>query len=160
HPMTSALATLDRCAGSRILPLATDQPLGTSWTSLLAQRDRAAALDCYHAAALMALKRGLRNGSIAAEHSVEHRRRDDRLIPTAPWERDRGRLMRALGLPRRCETFLQRLEASLGAGLAALAEAVSCDALRIENDAIVLPRAKSEAADLDLVPLQKRMIQA
>ena len=64
HPMTSALATLDRCASSTILPSDADQPFGTSWTSLLVQEDRAAALDCYRAAALMALKRGLRNGSI------------------------------------------------------------------------------------------------
>lgn len=160
HPVTSALATLDRCAGRAILPSDADQPFGTSWTSLLAQQDRAAALDCYRAAALMALKRGLRNGSIAAEHSVEHRRRDDRLIPTALWERDRGRLMRDLGLPRRGETFLQRLEASLGAGLAALAEAVSCDAVRIENDAVVLPRARPEAVDLELAPRRRELIEA
>ena len=160
HPMTSALATLDRCASSTILPSDADQPFGTSWTSLLVQEDRAAALDCYRAAALMALKRGLRNGSIAAEHSVEHRRRDERLIPAALWERDRGRLMRDLGLPRRCETFLQRLEASLCAGLAALVEAVSCSAVRIEKDVIVLPRAKPEAADPELAPRRRELIQA
>jgi TnpA family transposase len=128
HPLAIAFATLDQCAGSS-LPVGVTQPFGTTWKGLIEQEDRAIALGCYRAATLMALKRGLRNGSIAADHSVDHRRHEDRLIPRALWERDRGRLMRDLGLPRRCETFLRRLEASLAAGLAALAEAVEADSL-------------------------------
>jgi Domain of unknown function (DUF4158) len=160
HPLAIAFATLDQSAGSTSLPVGVTQPFGTTWKGLIEQEDRAIALGCYRAAALMALKRGLRNGSIAADHSVDHRRREDRLIPRALWERDRGRLMRDLGLPRRCGTFLQRLEASLAAGLAALAEAVSLGALRIENDTILLPRARPATEDPELGPKRHLVLRA
>ena len=98
HPLATAFATLDQSAGSTRSPVGVTQPFGTTWKGLIEQEDRAIALGCYRAATLMALKRGLRNGSIAAAHSVDHRRREDRLIPGALWERDRGRLCATSGV--------------------------------------------------------------
>jgi len=66
HAVATAFATLDSLAGesSSALPAATSQPFGPSWQSLIDQPDRVAALGCFRAATVMALKRALRNGSI------------------------------------------------------------------------------------------------
>ena len=63
HRLTAAFATLDAIAASSVaaLPDADSQPFGPSWQSLIEQPDRAAALGCFRAATLMALKRALRN---------------------------------------------------------------------------------------------------
>src|SRR6185295_5211911 len=75
-------------------------------------------------ATLMSLKRALRNRSVSVDHSLSYRAREDKLIPHKLWQRDRGRFIRDLNLLAGSEKYLQRLEAGLTAGLAALAEAV------------------------------------
>jgi hypothetical protein len=130
------------------LPTGTVQPFGVTWKYLIEQEDRAAALGCYRAATMLALKRALRNGSVSVSHSIAYHQREERLIPHDLWERDRARFMRDLGLPRSCETFLRHLEAALSAGLEAVAEAVVDGAMTIDKNMIVLPKAKpaSEAS--------------
>lgn len=90
----------------------------------------------------MALKRGLRNGSITVAHSFSHRAAEDKLIPAPLWQRSRARFIRALNLPARPEPYLQRLEAGLTAGLASLAEAVAAGTVVVEDDQLRLPRPK------------------
>jgi hypothetical protein len=91
HAVATAFATLDSLAGesSSALPAATSQPFGPSWQSLIDQPDRVAALGCFRAATVMALKRGLRNGSITVDHSFSHRAAEDKLIPAPLWQRSR-----------------------------------------------------------------------
>ena len=127
HPLATAFMVLDSVAASAsaTLPTGAIQPFGVTWKGLIEQEDRTAALGCYRAAAMLALKRALRNGSVSVGHSIAYRQREERLIPHDLWERDRARFVRDLGLPRSCETFLRRLEAALSAGLEAVAEAVA-----------------------------------
>jgi len=131
---------------SAILPTGAVQPFGVTWKYLVEQEDRAAALGCYRAATMLALKRALRNGSVSVGHSnrVSSARG---LIPHDLWERDRARFVRDLGLPRSCETFLRHLEAALSAGLEAVAEAVADGAMTIDKNMIVLPKAKPALED-------------
>jgi hypothetical protein len=119
HRLTAAFATLDAVAASSVaaLPDADSQPFGSSWQSLIEQPDRAAALGCFRAATLMALKRALRNRSVSVAHSLSHRAPEDKLIPLKLWQRNHGRFIRDLNLPASAEKYLPRLEAGLTAGL-------------------------------------------
>lgn len=104
HAVATAFATLDSLASSgAALPAATPQPFGPSWQNLIDQRDRVAALGCFRAATVMALKRGLRNGSITVAHSFSHRAAEDKLIPAPLWQRSRARFILALNFPARPE---------------------------------------------------------
>jgi hypothetical protein len=64
HPLRDALSTLASlaAAGARSLPDGTANPFGPTWTQLIEQPDREAALGGFRAATLMLLKRSLRNG--------------------------------------------------------------------------------------------------
>jgi hypothetical protein len=77
----------------------------------------------------MALKRALRNRSVSVDHSLSYRAPENKLISQKLWQRDQGRFIRDLNLPASSEKYLQRLEAGLSAGLAALAEAVEAGAV-------------------------------
>jgi hypothetical protein len=148
HAVATAFATLDSlAASSSTLPAATPQPFGPSWQSLVDQPDRAAALGCFRAATVMALKRALRNGSITVDHSFSHRVAEEKLIPLPLWQRSRARFTRGLNLPASPEKYIQRLEAGLSAGLAALAEAVKAGAVAVENGELRLPRRKPVPRD-------------
>jgi TnpA family transposase len=149
HPLATAFATLDSLAASSAtaLPAGTSQPFGPSWQGLIDQPDRTAALGCFRAATLMALKRALRNRSVSVDHSLSYRALEDKLIPLALWRRDRRRFIRDLDLPASAEKYLQRLEAGLTAGLAALAEAVTAGTVAIDGDQLRLPRRQPEPKD-------------
>ncbi len=149
HSLATAFATLDSlaAASATALPAGTSQPFGPSWQGLIDQPDRAAALGCFRAATLMALKRALRNRSVSVDHSLSWRAREDKLIPLTLWRRDRGRFIRDLDLPASAEKYLQRLEAGLTAGLAALAEAAKAGTVAIDGDQLRLPRRQPEPKD-------------
>jgi hypothetical protein len=100
HAVATAFATLDSlAASSSTLPAATPQPFGPSWQSLINQPDRVAALGCFRAATVMALKRALRNGSITVDYSFSHRAAEEKLIPLPLWQRSCARFTRGLNLP-------------------------------------------------------------
>jgi TnpA family transposase len=155
HAVATAFATLDSLAASGALPAATRQPFGPSWQGLIEQPDRVAALGCFRAATVMALKRGLRNGSITVDHSFSHRAAEDKLIPASLWQRSRARFIRGLDLPARPEPYLQRLEAGLAARLAVLAEAVQAGAVAVEDGEIRLPRRKPAPQDPRVDPARQ-----
>ncbi|MGH7086719.1 MAG: Tn3 family transposase, partial [Acetobacteraceae bacterium] len=98
--------------------------------------------------------------SVAVDHSLSHRAPEDRLIPLKLWQRDRGRFIRDLNLPASSEKYLQRLEAGLTAGLAALAEAVAAGAVVIEGDELRLPRRKPVPKDPRLEPARQALARA
>jgi TnpA family transposase len=159
HAVAAAFTTLDSLAASA-LPPATPQPFGPSWQGLIDQPDRIAALGCFRAATVMALKRGLRNGSITVAHSFSHRAAEDKLIPAPLWQRSRARFIRTLNLPARPEPYLQRLEAGLTAGLAALAEAVATGAVAVEDGELRLPRRKPAPRDARIDPTRQALAVA
>lgn len=150
HRLAAAFATLDAVAASSAAALPSDisQPFGPSWQDLIDQPDRVAALGCFRAATVMALKRAVRNGSVSVDHSLSHRAPEDKLIPLKLWQRDHGRFIRDLNLPDSAERYLQRLEAGLAAGLAALGEAVEAGTVAIDGDELRLPRRKPQPKDL------------
>ena len=158
HVVATAFATLDSLpASGPALPAATPQPFGPSWQGLINQPDRVAALGCFRAATVMALKRGLRNGSITVAHSFSHRAAEDKLIPASLWQRSRARFVRALNLPARPEPYLQRLEAGLTAGLAALAGAVAAGIVAVEDGELRLPRRKPAPRDPRVDPARQAL---
>jgi TnpA family transposase len=161
HADADAFATLDALPASRAaLPAATPQPFGPSWQALVDQPDRVAALGCFRAATVMALKRGLRNGSITVAHTFSHRAAEDKLIPAPLWHRSRARFIRALNFPARPEPYLQRLEAGLTAGLAALAEAVAAGTISVEDGELRLPRRKPAPRDPRVDPARQALAVA
>ena len=162
HQLIAAFATLDAVAASSAaaLPAADSQPFGSSWQSLIEQPDRTAALGCFRAATLMALKRALRNRSVSVAHSLSHRAPEDKLIPLKLWQRSHGRFIRDLNLPASAETYLPRLEAGLAAGLAALAEAVEAGTVAIDGDELRLPRRKPGPKDPRVEPARQALARA
>ena len=162
HRLTEAFAALDALATSSAstLPAGHAQPFGASWQGLIDQPDRAAALGCFLAATLMALKRALRNRSVSVAHSLSHQAPEDRLIPLKLWQRDRKRFMRDLNLPAHAEAYLQPLEAGLTAGLAALAEAVEAGTVAIDGDEIRLPRRPPGSKDPRIEPARQALARA
>jgi TnpA family transposase len=162
HAVATAFATLDSLAGesSSALPAVASQPFGPSWQSLIGQPDRVAALGCFRAATVMALKRGLRNGSITVDHSFSHRAVEDKLIPAPLWQRSRARFIRGLNLPVTAEKYLGRFEAGLTAGLAALAEAVKAGAVAVEDGELRLPRRKPATRDPRVDPARQALALA
>jgi TnpA family transposase len=149
HRLAAAFATLDSVAASSATALPSDisQPFGPSWQGLIDQPDRVAALGCFRAATVMALKRAVRNRSVSVDHSLSHRAPEDKLIPLKLWQRDQGRFIRDLSLPDSADKYLQRLEAGLAAGLAALGEAVEAGTVAIDGDELRLPRRKPQPKD-------------
>jgi TnpA family transposase len=161
HKLAAAFATLDSFSGApNALPDKAPQPFGPSWQELIDQPDRGAALGCFRAATLMGLKRALRNRSVSVDHSLSYRATKDKLIPQKLWQRDQGRFIRDLNLPASSEKYLQRLEAGLSAGLAALAEAVEAGAVAIEDSELRLPRRKPAPKDPRLEPARQALARA
>jgi len=162
HRLTAAFAALDALAASSAstLPDGHAQPFGASWQGLTDQPDRAAALGCFRAATLMALKRALRNRSISVAHSLSYQAPEDRLIPPKLWQRDKGRFIRDLNLPAHAETYLRPLEAGLTAGLAALAEAVEAGTVAIDGDELRLPRQLPGSKDPRVEPARQALARA
>ena len=162
HAVATAFTTLDSLAAvSRsALPATTPQPFGPSWQGLIDQPDRAAALGCFRAATVMALKRGLRNGAITVDHSFSHRAAEEKLIPVPLWPRSRGRFIRGLNLPAAPERYVGRLEAGLTAGLVALAEAVRAGAVAVEDGELRLPRRKPAPRDPRVDPARQALALA
>ena len=160
--LATAFATLDSLAQSpsTALPVGSAQPFGPSWRDLIDQPDRQAALGCFRAATVMALKRALRNRSVSAGHSLFHRAPEDKLIPIKLWQRDRARFIRDLNLPGSAEKYLQRLEAGLAAGLAALAEAAEAGAVTINGGKLRLPRRKPTPGDPRVEPTRQVLMRA
>lgn len=162
HRLATALATLDALAASAAtsLPVGNAQPFGPSWQDLIDQPDRGAALGCFRAATVMALKRALRNRSVSVDHSLSHRAPEAKLVPAKLWQRDRARFLRDLNLPASAEKYLQRLEAGLTAGLAALAEAAEAGAVAIERGELRLPRRKPTPEDPRAEPARQALARA
>jgi TnpA family transposase len=147
--LTLALSTLERIDGAngKTLPEGTINPFGATWQRFIGQADRSQALGAYKAATLLLLKRTLRNGQAHCPVSLRYRAIKDQLIPNATWRRDKGVLIRALGLLGGAERALVGLRKRLGAGLVMLAQAVEASDVRIEDGHFVIPKIKPDVED-------------
>lgn len=147
HQLSKALAILDQTPTQTQLPPSCDNPFGRSWSPLIEQKDRAAALSSYTAATAMLLKRALKNRSVMAKHSLTHRSTESRLIPPALWNRDRGRYLRDLSLPKTAIAYLDRLKQALAAAVSRLDQAARDGLVTINKDGVHVPRRKPQAKD-------------
>lgn len=147
HKLAAALATLDRLSAATELPVEEANPFGRSWQSLIGQPDRMAARKSYTAATAMLLKRALKNRSVTATEGLVHKAAEARLIPLALWNRDRGRYLRGLAVPKNPEHYLQRLETALDAGMTRLAAAVADGQVVIDESGVHLPRRQRAPSD-------------
>ncbi|NML91754.1 Tn3 family transposase [Sphingobium sp. TB-6] len=159
HPLAQALATLDRVAASEMgrLPEGTANPFGRTWALLIDQPDREAAFGSYRAAALMLLKRSLRNGQASVDHSLEHRAPEDRLIPKAQWQKERARFVRNLAVSAKPEATIRWIKDELTTALKAIDAAVSRGDIRIENDRLVVPKLKAAPEDERLKGIRREL---
>ncbi|KKC25006.1 Tn3 family transposase [Sphingobium sp. H39-3-25] len=159
HPLSQALTTLDRVAGSEMgrLPEGTANPFGRTWAFLIDQPDREAAFGGYRAATLMLLKRSLRNGQASVDHSLEHRAPEDRLIPKAQWQKERARFVRNLAVSAKPEANIRWIKDELTTALKAIDAAVSRGDIRIENDRLVVPKLKAAPEDERLKAIRREL---
>lgn len=157
--LTLALSTLGRidAENARALPHGTINPFGATWQKLIGQADRRQALGAYKAATLLLLKRTLRSGQAHCPVSLRYRAIEDQLIPDATWRRDKGVLIRALGLPGGPERALTGLRARLGSGLALLAQAVEAGDVRVEDGHFVIPKIKPDVEDPAIAGVRRRI---
>jgi TnpA family transposase len=157
--LTLALSTLERIDGenARMLSHGTINPFGATWQKLIGQADRQQALSAYKAATLLLLKRTLRNGQAHCPVGLRYRAIEDQLIPHATWRRDKGVLIRALGLPGGPERALAGLRARLGSGLALLAQAVEAGDVRVEEGHFIIPKIKPDVEDPATAVIRRRI---
>ena len=149
HPLNEAFKTIDKVSMSGVsqLPEGQNQPFGSTWASQIDQPDRVSAFRSYMAATVMLLKRSLRNGSAAVDHSLNFTAPEKRIIPQTEWNKDRRRYIKALSVAPTVQREIKKTEAALEAGLQALDEAVAAGKLRIENNQICLPKIKAQPED-------------
>ena len=99
------------------------------WQPLVDNPDRSRALRAYEAATLWAVRRGLRSGRLFLPYAGEYRGKERLLMPAPVWERTRDGFLERRQLPAKPEPFLDRVVAQVEAGMQALDEAVSVEAL-------------------------------
>lgn len=122
-----------RKAGASALPKGSDVPVRKMWRGLIDGDDRKRAFKALEASAALELRRALRGGAVWVEHSRMFREREQMLIPTAEWERDRDRYAGMLALPATADEYFPQLMGSLKDGLAAVADAKKGGAVTIDD---------------------------
>jgi TnpA family transposase len=137
HPVTAALAKLcglyDR--GVRTLPDdATAPGLGSVWRDAISGYDRERAFRALEVAALFALRRSVRNGSVWIEHSLSFRGRERLFLPAERWKTEATRHYARLSLPAKPAAFLEPLLARVRSSVEAVAEATRSGVLRVDDD--------------------------
>lgn len=139
RPMKQVVALRDLIEeGAKELPVGFDAGIADPvWHDLLNDADRTKAFAALKACAMLAVRQGLRSGRLWIDHSWEFRNREDLLIPSAQWKKERQRLISALSLTTDPQKFLARLHAHLDVGLRALSEAVTDDKVEIDSNGMV-----------------------
>lgn len=138
--------------GAKELPVGFDASITHKvWHDLINGEDRKRALGALQASTAMAIHKGLRGGSIWIDHSWKHRNREDFLIPQDEWERDRKKLIGAMGLFSDPKLYLRRVRHNIESGLQAVSEALKAGKVEInEEKNISLPRLSPQDIDLQV----------
>jgi TnpA family transposase len=153
HVLHDAFRVVDDTHDKRrdALPTTEDNPFGVSWEGLITQADRTSAYKSYVAATTMLLKRSLKNGSAAIDHSLCHKRPADRMIPKAEWLEESRRHIKALGVDESSFVELSKMTALLEARLGDLAEAVADGRVSIRDGSVIIPKPVAEEVDPKIV---------
>ncbi len=161
HPVIDALARLRElyARGVSSLPDAVAVPrLGSVWRDAIGGHDRERAFRALEVAALFALRRSVRNGSVWIEHSLTFRGRE-RLFPSAEqWRAQAKRHYARLSLPTQAADFLEPLLARVRCGLDAVAAAARAGALRVDDDLHLSP-LPADDEDPEVQRLRTRLDQ-
>ncbi|WP_439590536.1 Tn3 family transposase [Hydrogenophaga sp.] len=138
--------------GARELPEGFDASITSKvWHDLINGPDRKRALGALQASTAMAIHKGLRGGTLWIDHSWKHRNREDFLIPHDEWERDRKKLIGAMGLFSDPKLYLKRVRHNVDSGLQAVSEALKAGKLEINQERNVsLPRLSPQDIDLQV----------
>jgi TnpA family transposase len=123
--------------GESALPEGTAVPASSLWRNILEGEDRVRAGNALLASTALALRRGLRRGSVWVGHSLTYRERERMLIPKDEWERDRSIHLSALGLSEDPDAYLNPRLELLKAGLEAVNEAVKDGAATIDAQGLL-----------------------
>jgi hypothetical protein len=131
------------------------------WQPLVDNPDRSRALRACAAATLWAVRRGLRSGRLFVLYAGEYGGKERLLMPAPVWERTRDAFLERRQLPAEPEPFLDRVVAQVEAGMRALDEAVSAEALFLSSNGIHLklgddPRVRVESNVTEA--LRKRLV--
>ena len=163
HPLTAALPVLRAVytPDGRALPAGTGNPFPKVWAPLIdGAATPEAALRGYEAAALMMLRRSLRNRSASTGQSLSHRAPNDVLIPVAMWEKERERLTAELGLPGSMDAFVTGLHGTLQASLHSLAQAVNDGTIFVEDNRLRIPRLPADPEPAEVKALRNEIFEA
>ena len=158
--LRAALAGLEEARQSKtpsLLAADAANPFGATWQELIDQADRHRALGAWKAATLLLFKRALRNGQAHCPASLHYRAVEEQMIPPAVWRRDKGVLIRALGLPPGPERALAGLREALDQGIEALDRTVKSGDVRIEDDHFVIPKIRADIEDPATGVIRRRL---
>lgn len=133
--------------GGGVLPRTEQNPFGVSWDGLITQADRSAAYKSYVTATTMLLKRSLKNGSAAIDHSLAHKSPADRMIPRDEWDAESSRYISALSVDQSSVIELAKVTALLENRLVQLGEAVAEGRVFIRDGSVVIPKPRAEEPD-------------
>lgn len=138
--------------GAKELPIGFDASITHRvWHDLINGEDRKRALGALQASTAMAIHKGLRGGNLWVDHSWKHRNREDNLIPHDEWERDRKKLIGAMGLFSDPKLYLKRVRHNIASGLQAVSEALDAGNVEINEERnISLPRLSPQDIDLQV----------
>jgi len=152
EPVGKAMALMRTLyeSNAKTLPNDADTSFAPPWTNVLDGKDRAKALRGFEAALLQTLKTDLRRGAVWVDHSLDHRNRDNTLMPEEYWARHNGRLFRDLRIAKRVDKHLGPLFANLSVALEALGGAVATGDVVIHEGELRLPTMKAEETPSEL----------
>jgi len=127
------------------------------WQPLIAAEDEQLAFRAYEAATLWAVRRSLRNGSLWSPVGQEFSDPAKHRMPDAVWREQAAGYRFRKGLPSAGETYTERVQAALRAGLTALQEAEAGDALYIGRGGFCYARDDVEYEPFGLDRAQGRL---
>ncbi len=104
-----------------------------AWQPLVDDYDRERAFRAYEAATLLAVRRGLRSGTLFLRYAQEYRGKERLLLPAATWSQHQAAFCARRQLPETADPFLDRVLDQIKVGLSAMDEAVAAGEVRIED---------------------------
>ncbi|HEX4892073.1 MAG TPA: Tn3 family transposase [Hyphomicrobiaceae bacterium] len=132
-------------AKNKRLPPGVKAPCSGPWNKLVNQNeDSEAAYYAFVAAALEETHRALRRGELYVSHSEEHRGRDELLISSEAWPKQRLRFYSELNHPTRAEEFLAPYLQQLPIKLKEMAEACAASDFEIDRTRMSISPIKAE----------------
>ena len=127
-----------------LLPKQGKFPCPPSWRTIVEGDDRTKALRGLEAATLLALRKGLKRGTVWVAHSENYRDRNRLLITPERWATERSRHYARLQLPMNGQAYLKGLCRALEQRLETIAEHVRSEQLTIVDGMFHVPPLSAE----------------